>query len=122
MMALAKGLWVKTPVGGMARYENDEYYRVSNATQGNPWFICTLWMARWYIARANSLEELTKGLDLLLWVTKHSPPSGVLGEQLDPYTGEPVSVSPLIWSHAEFVIAVYEYLDKHRRISSSTET
>lgn len=122
MMALASKLWVKTPVGGMARYENDEYYRVSKTTQGNPWFICTLWMARWYIARANSMEELTKGLDLLFWVTKHSPPSGVLGEQLDPYTGEPVSVSPLIWSHAEFVIAVYEYLDKHRRISSSTET
>jgi len=122
MMALANGLWVKTPIGGMARYENDEYYRVSKETQGNPWFICTLWMARWYIARANSMEELTKGLDLLFWVTKHSPPSGLLGEQLDPYTGEPVSVSPLIWSHAEFVIAVYEYLDKHRRISSSTET
>ena len=121
MKALAKGLWVNTPVGGMARYEGDEYYRVSKETQGNPWFICTLWLARWYISRATSIEELSKGLDLLFWIAKRSSQSGILGEQLNPYTGTAVSVSPLVWSHAEFVIAVYEYLDKYRRISSSIE-
>ena len=25
---------------------------------GNPWFICTLWLAQWYIALAKGDEEL----------------------------------------------------------------
>src|SRR5947199_7129209 len=36
-------------VGGVARYENDYYHRISNdiaAVPGNPWFICTLWLDR----------------------------------------------------------------------------
>jgi glucoamylase len=39
-------------------------------------------------------------------------PSGVLAEQVNPFTGEPVSVSPLTWSHAAFVITVQKYLKK----------
>jgi len=42
----------------------------------------------------------------------------VMAEQVHPFTGEPVSVSPLVWSHAEFVIAVCEYLEKYRELSS----
>jgi len=38
--------------------------------------------------------------------------------EVHPFTGVPVSVSPLIWSHAEFVIAVCEYLEKYRELSS----
>ncbi len=48
MRAVEDKLWVKTRVGGLARYENDYYHRVSNdiaAVPGNPWFICTLWLA-----------------------------------------------------------------------------
>ena len=48
---------------------------------------------------------------------KHSLPSGVLAEQIDPLTGTPISVSPLVWSHAEYVIAVCEYLNKYRELS-----
>jgi GH15 family glucan-1,4-alpha-glucosidase len=118
MNAVVNGLWVKTDVGGVARYENDEYHRVSKEVPGNPWFISTLWLARWYIASANSLEQLRKGLDLLSLTVRRSSPSGVLAEQLNPYTGMPLSVSPLIWSHAEFVIAVCEYVNKYREISS----
>jgi GH15 family glucan-1,4-alpha-glucosidase len=32
-----------------------------------------------------------------------------MAEQLDPFTGGPISVSPLTGSHAEFVAAVCEY-------------
>ncbi len=110
-------LQVKTGVGGIARYENDEYCRVSAEITGNPWFVCTIWLARWYIARANSIEELNKGLELLEWVVNHSIASGILGEQLDPRSGITISASPLVWSHAEFVIAVSEYLDKYHAIS-----
>jgi GH15 family glucan-1,4-alpha-glucosidase len=110
-------LQVRTSVGGIARYENDEYCRVSAEITGNPWFICTIWLARWYIARASSMEELNKGLEILEWVTNHSLTSGILSEQLDPYTGVPISASPLVWSHAEFIMAVSEYLDKYRVLS-----
>lgn len=66
-----------------------------------------------------SLEDLKKALDILVWVVKYSLPSGVLAEQVNPYDASPISVSPLIWSHAEFVIAVCEYLEKYQLLSSS---
>ncbi len=119
MNAVAERLWVRTDIGGMARYENDEYFRVSRDVTGNPWFICTLWLARWNIAKAASIDQLKNGLDLLLWAANHSQPSGMMAEQIHPYTGAPLSVSPLSWSHAEFVIAVYEYLDKYQEIISA---
>ena len=37
---------------------------------------------------------------------------GVLAEQLHPYNGDPMSVSPLTWSHATVVMTVREYLAK----------
>ena len=44
MEAVRDHLWVKTDVGGVARYENDNYYKVSDDLDnvpGNPWYICT---------------------------------------------------------------------------------
>ena len=99
----------------MARYENDYYHQVTQDTKnvpGNPWFICTLWLARWLIAKAKTKEEMAPALDLVHWVAKRSLPSGVLAEQVHPFTDEPLSVSPLTWSHAEVVSTVVEYLDK----------
>jgi GH15 family glucan-1,4-alpha-glucosidase len=115
MQAVRDRLWVKTDVGGMARYENDYYHQVSSdvrACPGNPWFICTLWLARWMIATAKSAADLTPAVDLLMWVHRHALPSGVLAEQVDPYSNAPLSVSPLTWSHAEVVATVVDYLDK----------
>jgi GH15 family glucan-1,4-alpha-glucosidase len=118
MNSIVNRLWVKTDVGGLARFENDEYHRASRDLPGNPWLICTLWLSRWYIAKATSLKELNKGLDILRWTVRNSARSGVLAEQLNPYTGTPVSVSPLVWSHAEFVLATCEYLRKYDEVSS----
>jgi len=115
-------LQAKTGIGGIARYENDDYCRVSPEVTGNPWFVSTIWLARWHIARAKSIEELKEGLDILEWVTGHSLTSGMLSEQLDPYTGVPISASPLIWSHAEFIMAVSEYLEKYRLLSTAVRT
>ena len=36
----------------------------------------------------------------------------MLSEQLDPNTGESISATPLVWSHAEFVRTVIEYNKK----------
>ena len=56
-------------------------------------------------------------MPLLEWTVKRADKSGVLAEQFHPYTGEPISVSPLTWSHATVVIAVMEYLRKHEALS-----
>lgn len=115
MAAIRDELWVKTDVGGVARYYNDYYHQVSrdlDNVAGNPWFICTLWLAQWDIARATTPEELLAALEMLHWTAKHALPSGILAEQVDPYTNAPLSVSPLTWSHAVFVAATVEYLDK----------
>jgi len=115
MEAIRETLLVKTPVGGIARYENDYYHQQSQDlanVPGNPWFICTLWVAEWLIATAKSRSDLKPALALLEWCVRHGLPSGVLAEQVHPYTHAPLSVSPLTWSHATFVMAVREYLDR----------
>jgi oligosaccharide amylase len=115
MRAVEQKLWVKTRVGGLARYENDYYHRISNDTAsvpGNPWFICTMWLADYFIERATTMAELKEALPILEWTAAHSLESGVLAEQVNPYTNEPISVSPLTWSHATVVSTVIKYLEK----------
>jgi GH15 family glucan-1,4-alpha-glucosidase len=46
--------------------------------------------------------------------------SGVLSEQIHPYTGEQISATPLIWSHAEFVDTIAELVIKKQELSGST--
>jgi len=119
MNAIKERLWVKTDVGGIARYEEDRYHQVTDHIKdapGNPWFICTLWLAQWYIAKANDLKELQEAIPVLEWVVSRALPSGVLAEQVHPYTNQPLSVSPLTWSHAAFVAAVLEYLNKQKEL------
>jgi GH15 family glucan-1,4-alpha-glucosidase len=106
-------LWVKTGVGGVARYENDTYHQVSQDianVPGNPWFICALWLAQWHIATAQAADDLQPALEILDWAVAHALPSGVMAEQVHPYTNAPLSVSPLTWSHATLVTAVREYV------------
>ncbi|HEV7129427.1 MAG TPA: glycoside hydrolase family 15 protein, partial [Ktedonobacterales bacterium] len=118
MNAIQARLAVKAPAGGYARYEADQYQKVSDDdanVPGNPWFICSCWIAEYVMARADTLEELHDAIPLLEWVRQRALPSGVLAEQINPYTNEPRSVSPLTWSHSEFVSAVRWYVGKHRR-------
>ncbi len=115
MSAIKEGLWVKTGIGGMARYEGDRYHRVTENIKevpGNPWIICTLWFAQWLIAKAKGPEEMKEAIPILEWVASRALPSGVLAEQVHPFTNQPLSVSPLTWSHAAFVSSVLEYLNK----------
>lgn len=122
MRAIEERLWVKTPVGGLARYEDDYYYQMSRDLErvpGNPWFICTLWQAEWHIARAVSPGELGRALEFLEWVATHALPSGVLAEQVHPETGEPLSVSPLSWSHGTFIQTVLRYLEREGQLAAA---
>ncbi len=112
MRFVEEKLWIDTSIGGVARFENDNYMRVSESVTGNAWFICTLWLADYRIAIAENKEDLKGVIELLEWTTKRALPSGVLAEQVNPLTGEPVSVSPLTWSHSTFVATVMNYLQK----------
>ena len=115
MTEIEQKLWIKTRVGGVARYENDYYHRVSDNIKdipGNPWFICTLWLADYFITRAKSAAELKLSLPIFEWTAGHALESGVLAEQVNPYTNDPMSVSPLTWSHATVVSTVIKYLEK----------
>jgi len=115
MAALKEKLWLKTPVGGMARYENDDYHRVSPELPGNPWFICTLWLADYLIESGRTAQELDEAIGILTWVADHALPSGVLAEQVHPKTGQPLSISPLTWSHATFIASSHRALRRSAR-------
>ncbi len=121
MTAIKEGLSIKTSVGGIARYYHDYYFqRSSNVDMvpGNPWIICTLWVAEWEIERATSLIELESPRKTLEWCAKHAMQSGILSEQLDPFTGAPVSVAPLTWSHATLVLTVTKYKKKYYALNN----
>jgi GH15 family glucan-1,4-alpha-glucosidase len=117
---IEKRLWCKTAIGGIARYENDYYHRQSDdieSVPGSPWFICTLWGALGHIFLAKAREDLRRPQEILDWVSNHARPSGVLAEQVHPYTGAPMSVAPLTWSHAAFVETVLAYCEKYEELS-----
>lgn len=97
---------------GYVRYENDAYYRMRDANTPNPWVITTLWMAQYHIRKARTLKELKPALELLEWTCSHATQGGVLAEQMHPNTREHLSTAPLVWSHAEYVLAVDAYLNK----------
>jgi len=97
---------------GFVRYEGDSYYKQQDAASPNPWVICTLWVARYYMQAAKSMEDLQYPLELLEWTCSHATNSGVLSEQMHPDTREQLSTSPLVWSHSEFVLSVQAYLAK----------
>ncbi len=96
-------------IGGIARYEGDRYSYVEGGNSiGNPWFVTTLWFTQYKIAVATSVAELQEVVKDIEWVTKFAK-SGMLSEQLNPYTGASLSAVPLTWSHSEFVRTVIEY-------------
>ncbi|MFI5212846.1 MAG: glycoside hydrolase family 15 protein [Candidatus Saccharimonadales bacterium] len=87
-----------SPIGGVIRYENDNYFLTKNY-KGNPWAVSTLWLAQYYAGTG----AMGKAQDLLQWTLDRELPSGTLSEQYDPENGELLSVVPLVWSHAEMI-------------------
>lgn len=94
-----------SPSGGVLRYENDNYFRHKQQYKGNPWIVSTLWMAQYYLSQ----KQHEKAQNLLDWALQHELPSGMLSEQFDPETGEPLGVTPLVWSHAEMVNTLLDF-------------
>jgi len=102
----------KCNISGVARFENDDYYKISEEFPGNPWIVTTLWLAQYLIMKAESEKDMDEVKDWFEWAADRALPSGVLPEQVNPHTGEQISASPLTWSHAEFVYTVIAYLEK----------
>jgi GH15 family glucan-1,4-alpha-glucosidase len=101
----------QAPSGGSPRYEHDNYFESSPPYLGNPWFVTTLWLAQYYI-RIHKTEKAEKYVD---WAMKHAMPSGVMSEQVNPNDGSPLSVTPLVWSHAEFINTVLDISNSGER-------
>jgi len=118
--AIFEALSVKTEVGGLTRYESDDYQRVSSdygSVPGNPWIITTLWHAQWLLATADDLEGLKPVEKYLDWTISHMSDAGILPEQLDPFTGDHLSVAPLTWSHATFIDTILKYNERLEELS-----
>lgn len=90
---LVEDLWT-APAGGMRRYVGDHY------RTGNPWILCTLWLGLYQAERGDAGQAR----QLLDWAVARRNGAGLLAEQVDPVTGEPVWVVPLTWSHAMYVL------------------
>ncbi|MBL8159511.1 glycoside hydrolase family 15 protein [Candidatus Saccharibacteria bacterium] len=87
----------------MPRYEHDRYDAVDEKG-ANPWFITTLWIAQYYF-ETGRVEDARV---ILAWVRDSMMGSGVLSEQINPYTQEFISVAPLTWSQAEYINALLD--------------
>jgi glucoamylase len=112
MQIFRERLEVKTDIGGIARFEGDIYHTSGGNIPGNPWIITTNWLTQYlteFIEKEAQLPDLVRRFT---WVTQRALPSGMLPEQINPYSGEPLSATPLIWSHAEYVISIIKYLEK----------
>lgn len=88
-----------SPIGGVLRYPNDLYFLQKTQYKGNPWIVCTLWLAQYY----NAVGQNDQAQQLLQWAKDRALPSGIMGEQFDPEDGSPLGATPLVWSHAEFI-------------------
>jgi glucoamylase len=84
---------------GLGRYPGDSYQG------GNPWFITTLWMALYQC----QLRNYDKARVLIEWSAKHVDELQLFAEQVNKDNGEPISASPLAWSHAMFILALLDY-------------
>lgn len=94
----------KTPAGGVPRYENDGYFRDNPNYPGNPWIVTSMWLAQFY----TRFRKFNDARHMLSWAVNHTQPSGVLPEQIHPENGTAVSVTPLVWSHAELINTVLD--------------
>jgi len=92
-----------TDVPGYARYAGDWYHRPAGAgdVPGNPWPVATAWYALSGV-RLGLLgrQDLARHLE---WFRAVAQESGTMPEQVSAVTGEPLSVSPLAWSHAMYL-------------------
>lgn len=99
-----KRLLNQSPVGGVVRFEHDGYFLSKTQYKGNPWIVCTMWLAQYYLA-ADRPDDAKALVD---WACARAMESGALSEQFDPETGFAIGVTPLVWSHAELTNTILD--------------
>jgi len=99
LKAVEERLLNTSPIGGVIRDEHDGYFLAKPQYKGNPWIVCTLWLAQYYL----SLGNKDKAVMLITWSLDRAQHSGSLSEQFDPESGFALGVTPLVWSHAEMI-------------------
>lgn len=100
-----KRLFNTSPIGGVIRDEHDGYFLEKSKYKGNPWIVCTMWLAQYYISLGKREEAQT----LLEWAMARAQKSSALSEQFDPETGFALGVTPLVWSHAEMINTLLDF-------------
>lgn len=110
--AVAKYLHNKTGIGGYIRYQDDQYFKIPGSDLSNPWIVTTLWELQRKIRFATNLDELIKLSDEFNWVIDRLNSIPVMAEQFHPYSGQPLSATPLAWSHSSFVETVLVYVER----------
>jgi GH15 family glucan-1,4-alpha-glucosidase len=95
--------------GGVYRYKSDVYYG------GGEWILLSAWLG-WYYARAGEKDKAT---ELLNWIESKADLNGNLPEQVNEHALYPHHyqpwidkwgpvASPLLWSHAMYIILAKE--------------
>lgn len=106
---------------GYARYQNDSYYRTDYSIPGNPWIITSLWSIQFDISRATNEKTLRDCINKLLDLSNVASPTGCLSEQYHHQTLEPISASPLTWSHSEYIHTIIALLNKSEELGLCTD-
>ena len=94
---------------GLQRYEDDHYHRQAGQPS-NPWINCSLWEAQYYLETGES----DKARGIIDWVHSLESSTGMLAEQVHPETGAPLSVAPLVWSHAEYMATMLDAISEEQ--------
>lgn len=100
-VALVEKVLTSSPLGGIRRYEHDNYIG------GNPWILTTLWVALFHAKSGN----YGKAKEYLFWAANGRTSLGLLPEQVNRETGKPEWVIPLTWSHAMYVHVLSELIN-----------
>jgi GH15 family glucan-1,4-alpha-glucosidase len=117
--AVKDALWVRTGVGGLARYERDPVDSVGTDlpdVPGSPSIAATLWLAQHGIRTARRAQDLDPARTLLLWCAARAEGWGVLPEKLHPYRGATTSPAPSLQAHAWLVLTVVDYAERLRHL------
>lgn len=117
--AVRSTLWVRTGVGGVARYERDPVGSVGTdlaEVPGSPSIAATLWLAQHAIRTARRSQDLDPARTVLLWCASRAEGAGYLPARLHPYRGTTTGPSPSLAAHAWLVATVLDYREKLRSL------
>lgn len=81
------------PMGGIGRYPGDRF------EGGNPWPLCSLWLAVYYVAAG----EGARAMPHMEWALEQVTSLGHFPEQLHHESGQLISALPLGWAHAWYL-------------------